>query len=134
MAALPGLTVRGLTEIEQKIKRLGRDAPKAAARGLIEEANAILYEADPLVPKDHGILRNTATHTAPKQTVADVSLEAGYGSVTVDYAAVQHENLTFRHRVGQAKYLATVVQRRAREFPRTIGRALDRAIQRLRSR
>lgn len=76
----------------------------AAARGLTKAANRVQAVTIPRTPMDTGDLRSSIT-VAPatrEDMVATVSTE-------LPYAAKQHEDLTLRHKHGQAKFLESAL-------------------------
>ncbi|UFU03438.1 HK97 gp10 family phage protein [Ruania suaedae] len=79
-----------LTEIE----KAGRDA-------LQDEAKKILKRAKELAPKDDGVLRRSG-----RVLVNDVNVTVRFRA---PHAWIQHENLDYKHDVGEAKYLERAV-------------------------
>lgn len=67
------------------------------------------------VPVDTGALRNSGFVNLPVLTgfvglgVSGGYVELGFGGPSAPYALLVHEDLTKRHRVGQAKYLTIPV-------------------------
>lgn len=69
-------------------------------------------------PKDVGTLRNTI-HVPPLETFGrSITAMIVAGGPAAPYAIIQHENLTYHHKIGQAKYLESVIL----ESRLTIGR------------
>jgi hypothetical protein len=111
-------TLKGLPEFERKIKVLATLFPKAAKAALYLEAEFVMTDSKRnYVPVRDGILRSSGfvlPDSDPK--VIRVTLgfggPAGTGNVggetnqgDVNYAIIQHENMDFAHKVGEAKYL-----------------------------
>ncbi len=59
------------------------------------------------VPRDEGILAGTGKVTGPSGGVVTLR----FGGPAAPYAVVQHENLDFRHTVGEARYLVRGLER-----------------------
>lgn len=68
-----------------------------------------MTEAKKRTPVDTGVLRSSGFVQGPM--IKDRGLEARlvFGGPAAGYAAKVHEDLAARHRVGQAKYLESVV-------------------------
>lgn len=101
---MSGIKVTGLKNLEAKINQL----PQRTMKG-IEKAMGIIYQSSqPLVPVDTGRLKRSGKITQIKDgyqlKYKALNPKSGY-----DYAPIQHENLKFKHRVGQAKYLEQAV-------------------------
>lgn len=77
-----------------------------------------------LVPVDLSPLKNSKFVEKPKKSRGSVSVSAGYGGPAAAYAEIQHENLEYRHTVGQAKYLETPLLAFVPRFIQTIGARL----------
>jgi hypothetical protein len=94
--------------LEQYGERLAKSALPAA---LYKEGFRTLAVAIPLAPVEYGHLRRSG-YVAPPVPLpgGGVRVVVGFGMV---YAHRQHEELKYRHpRGGQAKYLATAIERR----------------------
>lgn len=100
-----GADVKGLAEITRNLGLFGAGAKRAMAKALYVEAERIMAESAPLVPVDFGVLKASGHVQPPEMSGERVSVTMGYGGPAEAYALVQHEDLTFRHTVGQAKYL-----------------------------
>ena len=60
--------------------------------------------------------------TLPERVGDTVAVEIGFGGPAEAYAVVQHEDLSYRHPVGQAKFLETAMDDRAAEARDTMAR------------
>ncbi len=69
-------------------------------------------------PKDIGTLRNTIHVEGPESSGREITVSIVAGGPAAPYAIVQHENMQYRHTIGQAKYLESVIL----ESRSTIGR------------
>lgn len=84
----------------------GPGAVQALGRALHEEAQGIFSKSQAQVPFDEGILHSSGQIHPPSISGSDVVVEITYGGNASEYAAVQHENMTYRHDEGRkAKYL-----------------------------
>lgn len=69
-------------------------------------ANRIMTESKlKYVPVDTGMLRSTGHVNLPVTKGTSVEVTEGFGGPAAPYAYRQHECLTYRHKVGMAKYL-----------------------------
>lgn len=92
-------------------KAVGDTADEALGAALYAEANRALNMSRPLVPVDTGVLRGSGVVLQPQRSGSGVRVVMGYGGAAKAYALKQHEELSYRHRVGQAKYLVEGVRR-----------------------
>ena len=102
---MSGIKVTGLKNLENMIN----SAEQRSLKG-IEQAIKIIYqESQPLVPVDAGALKRSG-----QITQIDKGYQLKYHSENpkngYNYAPIQHENLTYHHKVGQAKYLEDAVK------------------------
>ena len=102
---MSSVTVKGLETLQSQIN----DIPNRTMKG-IEKAMGIIYDASqPLVPVDTGALKRSGVITQ-----VDKGYKIKYHSENpnngYNYAVIQHENTSFKHRVGQAKYLEDAIK------------------------
>lgn len=98
------IKVKGLKKLENYINEI----PNRTMIGIEKSMTLIYNTSQPLVPVDTGAL---------KRSGKIVKLPNGYNLIyhsenpinKYNYAPIQHENLTFKHKVGQAKYLENAV-------------------------
>lgn len=95
----------GAPELVTRLNIATIAAPAAMGMALWKEANAIMAASMPLVPVDLGILRASHFVDSPQMDGDDMTIDFGYGGAASAYAWVQHEELSYQHSVGQAKYL-----------------------------
>lgn len=100
------IRVRGLDEVAARVEALARQYPEAARRALREEAEIEMTEAKRRTPVRTGALRSSGRVEEDLQQ-AIVYLRFGNNAVT--YAVEVHENLEAFHRVGQSKFLESVL-------------------------
>lgn len=93
------MSVTGIAEVQEGLRKLAEISKEATAKALAEEALKIEAASADLVPVDTGALRGS--HVVD---ISDGGLTAkvGYGK---DYALAVHEILDSHHPVGEAKYL-----------------------------
>lgn len=102
------LEVTGITEVNKALKAYAKKYPAASAHAIYAESLEIEREATRRAPVEFARLRASA-YTVPP-TEKNLTTETGFGT---EYAAVQHEELTFQHpRGGEAKYLENAVNMR----------------------
>lgn len=102
---MSSVSVKGLQNLESIVNEI----PNRTMKG-IEKAMGIIYDASqPLVPVDTGALKRSGVI----ETV-DNGMKIKYHSENpkngYNYAVIQHENMSFNHRVGQAKYLEDAIK------------------------
>lgn len=98
--------VRGLQETILSLQRSGMDIVQASKAGLYRVGQQIMADSkEHYVPVDTGVLRASGYVEPPTQSGSVVTVTLGYGGAAQAYATVQHEDLSFHHTVGQAKYL-----------------------------
>jgi hypothetical protein len=112
------LTLKGVPEFQRTVKVLATLFPKSARRGLYLGLELVMTDSKRnYVPVRYGILRSSGFITLDEDETKirgtiGFGGPAGSGNVggetnneDVGYAIVQHENLDYAHKVGEAKYL-----------------------------
>ncbi len=144
MANVFRVNIEGLDSMLSEIERLGTVGLVAARDAMTAKAQEIKAKAIPLVPDDPespGLLKDTLRVYAPrtanlkpgKTIFAGVvaggkKLEAKLGKRAYSaWALVQHEDLTLKHKRGQAKFLERPGNQVAPSIPDAIIRNLDAA-------
>lgn len=102
-------SMNGAAEMLAKLKDLARDFPTKVGRALYIEAQVEMTESKRRVPVKTGVLRNSGMVSLPERDGRRISVTLSYGGAAQDYAVPVHENLEAFHRVGQAKYLESVL-------------------------
>lgn len=99
-------------------------ARAAAARGVTMAAHQVQAETIPRTPMDVGDLRSSlvVTPATDHDPVAAVSSD-------LPYAVEQHENLAYRHRHGQAKFLENTLIAERGNIERIIAAQTRRALE-----
>lgn len=117
--------LKGESLLLARLARLAQKFPNEAGRALFEEALPITGEAVRRTPVDKGPLHKSAKTHEPEVRGRSISVRITFGSVAVAYAVIQHEDLMFFHKVGQAKYLESAVNEARPFLPARIGRRID---------
>jgi len=94
-----------------------------AVDGLNLSAHRVQAVAVPLTPKEYGDLRDSLA-------VVPATADALESAVVSDspYAVRQHEELTWRHDDGEAKYLEKATLRSVQDVERIMAAAVQRAL------
>lgn len=108
------VNVRGTGAVAARVSTIAYAAQDAAEQALLEELLVELAEAKRRTPVDTGALRASGRVVGPTR-----ASRALVGNIVFDqpYAVFVHEHLEVHHRVGQAKYLESVLLESARYFP-----------------
>lgn len=100
------VSVEGVGALRSALNEKGAQAVQALGAALYQEAEEIMARSKAsYVPVDTGALRASGQVTGPAISGTQASVVLGYGNSSVKYALIQHENLSYKHTVGQAKYL-----------------------------
>jgi hypothetical protein len=115
----------GVHAVDGRISTLVHRFPTDAMKALLEEAKIEKREVDARTPVDTGDLKKTNRIEGPvkKGTVLTIYLKSGNDGVP--YAVYVHENLEAFHRVGQAKYLESVLLESAPHLMRRVAARLQ---------
>ena len=105
--------VRNVAEVARKIETLARaggDANVSGARVIGEQIMTDVKASRPGagVPVDTGALRQTGRVDGPD---ARGVVRLSFGGAAASYALRQHEDLSYRHTVGEARYLVRGLER-----------------------
>jgi hypothetical protein len=105
--------LKGTADVQGKIAAALLTMRDKAEAALSQVAEQEMTESKKRVPVDTGTLRDSGHVQQPERDAEGISVTMGYGGAAEDYAIVQHENLEFHHKVGQAKFLESVLQESA---------------------
>ena len=128
----------GLDEVVAVLEALGVDIRKATAGALNDAGNSILMQSNQLVPFDQGVLKGSGSVASPKLTKTSKTTSVGvrYGgpsgvknaegeTVSVNYAIIQHEDLSLKHPGGgEAKFLEKAFLAEIKSYPAGLGRRI----------
>lgn len=126
--------------LDKAIKELGAFTDKIAGAlesALFVEGEQTITEAKVITPVDEGVLRASGFVMLPERNGDEVFVDIGFGgpsgsgnhggetnSKDVGYAIIQHEDLTFFHTVGQAKYLEVPLNKRKTGYSERIAKRI----------
>ncbi len=105
--------LEGANRLEANFLTISTQAMKQIATAFYLEAQVNMAESKKRVPVDTGALRDSGFVDKPEFDGNKLSVKFGYGGGDVDYAIVVHEDLQAIHKVGQAKYLESVIMESA---------------------
>lgn len=122
---ITGGTIEGAEDWARRVMQLaGPEAMTRIGRALYGAGEQIIATAEPMVPRDEGVLVGTGMVQEPEQSGDAVSVTLGYGGAASDYAVEQHENLTYVHEHGEAKFLEKATLQRAEDVQSAVRSAL----------
>jgi len=99
-------TVVGIEKALAAVRAVGADVVREMGGALYREGLRIIAASRREVPVRDGILRSTWHVELPQvASSGETVVELGYGGPSAPYALRQHEELSYRHTVGKAKYL-----------------------------
>lgn len=100
--------VKGLEQVNARLVALAETSQRAAVKALREEAEIEMTEAKRRTPVRFGDLRRSGHVTGPTRD-SGWAVVMAFGGQAAPYAVHVHENLEAFHRVGQAKFLESVL-------------------------
>ena len=122
---MANFTLTGTKELEERLTAIAATAPQTLASALYREAQIEMTESKKRVPVDTGALRSSGVVDKPQFDGNNISVRLGYGGTAVDYAFRVHEDLEAFHKVGQAKYLESVILESAPHLLERIAKRID---------
>lgn len=105
MALQLKITVKRVGALRAALRRKRDGAPRALARALYAEAEAIMAASKRIVPVDTGALRASGHVRPPVIRGSRVRVVLGYGGAAVPYAVFVHERPATHRPPTQWKYL-----------------------------
>lgn len=129
MAGAFRVQATGLDGFIAGLSKLSTDLPRALGDELYHDAVVVMADSQKIVPYDEGDLHDSGEVDRPQVNGARVEVRLHYGDAQVDYALVQHEDLTLNHpNGGSAKFLETPFEawKASGEPAQAITRALRR--------
>ncbi len=114
------ITITGTAQVQARLRDLGRMFPVVAGNAMRAEAEIEMTEAKERTPVLTGALKASGHVVGPEITSRDITVVLRFGGPAIPYAIVVHENLSAYHRVGQAKYLESVIRESATFLPARI--------------
>lgn len=116
-------------QVEAELMRHLSAVQRAAEAALYQGGSIIMTEAKQRAPLDVGTLRNSGYVTLPRTDSEGTFVEVGFGGAAKAYAVKQHEELSYRHDVGEAKYLERAINATEKEVMAHVERVAARALQ-----
>jgi hypothetical protein len=107
-----------------RLADMGRRGARAVDRAVYEFGEIEMAEMKERVPVDEGILKGSGFVEPPKREGNKVILNLGFGGQAEDYAIIVHEDLEAFHRVGEAKFVESVINESAPHFTRRVAASL----------
>jgi hypothetical protein len=121
--------ITGIPKLKAKFVKIGANFDFEMGRALYQEGWFIMGESKAkFVPVDRGPLRASGHVLPPQKDQGGIVVIMGYGGPAVKYAIIQHERLTYKHRVGQAKYLERPALARAAVMDKKIAARLRKRL------
>lgn len=117
--------VTGVDQMRRRLQTLARRMPDVVGRALYQEAEIEATEAKRRTPVDTGALRGTIHVTPPTHSRSGISVTIAAGGPAAPYAAAVHEDLEAFHKVGQAKYIESVLNESGPYMASRIARRID---------
>ena len=114
-------TARGTSAIGPRVETRMRGVMRAVAESRLTEMKR-------RTPVDEGTLKGTLHVTGPRPTAAGQEVGWAAGGPSAPYAAVQHEDTTLTHTVGQAKFIESVVMEESTAMVSEIAAAIRKVI------
>lgn len=116
-----------ISKLLDGLKQHQSDVHRKAGIGMVKAMTKIIGDAQILAPEGGGkyspndpapgALRDSATVEPLQDNGSRMSIQGGFHTV---YAARQHEELTWRHSNGQAKFLETAVRANQHTAPQIV--------------
>lgn len=87
----------GVKQLDEKLARLARDMPLAAAAGIEDGMCQIMVHAKQRTPVDTGAMQASGYVAAPEISGGKARVDAGFGGPSRLYVRKQHENEWYNH-------------------------------------
>lgn len=106
--------VRGFDRCQRRLREIAREMPEVAQRALRIEAEIEMGKAKERTPVRTGALRASGR---VEDLWPQLGVRWAFGGPAINYAIYVHENVHVYHRVGQAKFLESVLEEAAPDLP-----------------
>lgn len=107
------LVIKGLNALHRKLRALELKIPDEFGQALRAEAEIEMTEAKKRTPVDTGVLRASGYVSGPTREGQMVFVRLTFGGPAAPYALIVHEDPYATHKVGQWKYLESVINESA---------------------
>jgi hypothetical protein len=104
-----GAKLLGREAMQDKFRNVLKNAPNKVGAAMMAEMSIELLEVKKRTPKLSGALRESEHLIGPKFDGDSIIVLIVAGSADAPYAMIVHEDLEAFHKVGQAKYLESVL-------------------------
>lgn len=101
--------LNGKAAMQNKLKNLKRKFPDEIIRALYVETEVEVKEVKMRTPVDKGPLRASVHQVGPTRQGRTIYSLIAAGGPAAPYAIYVHENLEAFHKVGQAKFIESVI-------------------------
>lgn len=118
-------------DVANMVANLGgvqRSVPRALETAIYRFGNVEMTEMKRRTPVEEGTLKSSGQVDQPVWKGNVLTLILGFGGAAESYAFWVHEDLEAFHKVGQAKYIESVLDESAPYFEQRIGRDFARAM------
>jgi hypothetical protein len=109
-------------DVSSNLRALARAYPKAAERALYRFAQIEMAEMKRRTPVETGTLRDSGIVDRPEWKGDALQIELGFGGAAEEYALFVHEDLEAFHKVGQAKFMESVLNESEPYFAERVGK------------
>ena len=120
-----GARLVGKPEMQGKLRNVAKNYPDRVGKALYAEMGIEEVEVKKRTPFESGDLRDTIHRIGPRKEGETISVLIVAGGPDAPYAIVVHEDLEAIHRVGQAKYLESVILESRAYIGSRVARRLD---------
>jgi hypothetical protein len=104
-----GAKLIGRPEMQTKLRNVVKNYPTKVGNALKEEMQIEFAEVQKRTPVESGDLLSTEKLVGPFTDGGSISVLILAGGVKAPYALIVHEDLEAFHKVGQAKYIESVL-------------------------
>lgn len=119
------ITGNGVGSLRARLGQIAKKMPAELGKAMRQETEIEATEARRRTPVDTGALRASIHVEGPTFEGASVSTAIVAGGTTAGYAVYVHEDLDAFHKVGQAKFIESVLLESAPHMADRIGRRID---------
>jgi hypothetical protein len=115
-------------KLVQGLLEMGKRGQKAVDRAVYEFGQVEMKEMKRRVPVDTGTLKDSGFVEKPVRDGMNVRLTLGFGGAAEAYAIYVHEDLEAVHRVGEAKFVESVLNESTPYFAVRVAQSLYREL------
>ena len=121
----------GIRDMRERLQSLLRGSQAAIGRALVAEAEVEMALMIARTPMEHGDLRGSYRVVGPIFERGTVSVLIVCGGPKAPYAWYVHENLEEFHKVGQSKFMESVINEAKRHHAAHVGARVGSELSRL---